>query len=293
MPSNSGAVPSRPGSNTDRHLRRTHTCAREPHKHTLRQRHTHRHTSTHSRTPASTHTHTRVCDAQIDALIDAAELPPSTAVPATLGVSPATSASGLGPTPATFAPGLGPYQICAGAWPTPATSAPGLGPPLPHLRLDFEQLMLMRLRLTAIGDGTGPLCGTGWHSQRACSALQAAERPSRRRSPDFISRYILLKRVYIDSSAGAEGLRRTGLSTPPREADRPRRLHWNGIVRRPCHIHAGTGLTPAKPAPGLGSLRPHLRRDSARSAHICAGTGLTPATSAPGPGRTAPRRSPC
>ena len=34
----------------------------------------------------------------------------------------------------------------------------------------------------------------------------------------------------------------------------------------------------------LGSLLPHLRRDWAHPCHICAGTGLTPATSAPGLG---------
>jgi hypothetical protein len=58
------------------------------------------------------------------------------------------------------------------------------------------------------------------------------------------------------------------------------------------HICAGTGLTPATSAPGLGSPPPHLRRDWTHSghictraglapAHICAGTSLTPATSAP------------
>jgi hypothetical protein len=53
------------------------------------------------------------------------------------------------------------------------------------------------------------------------------------------------------------------------------------------HICSGTGLTPATSAPGLGSPRPHLRRDWAHPSHICAGTGLTPATSAPGPGSAA------
>jgi hypothetical protein len=52
----------------------------------------------------------------------------------------------------------------------------------------------------------------------------------------------------------------------------------------PCHICAGTGLTPATSAPGLGSSLPHLRRDWAHSCHICTGTGLTPAASAPGLG---------
>ena len=40
----------------------------------------------------------------------------------------------------------------------------------------------------------------------------------------------------------------------------------------------------ATSAPGRGSTLPHLRRDGARPCHICAGTGLTPATSAPGLG---------
>ena len=60
----------------------------------------------------------------------------------------------------------------------------------------------------------------------------------------------------------------------------------------PSHICAGTGLTPATSAPGLGSPLPHLRRDRAshlhedcaRPAHICTGTGLGPAKSAPGLG---------
>jgi hypothetical protein len=35
------------------------------------------------------------------------------------------------------------------------------------------------------------------------------------------------------------------------------------------HICAGTGLTPATSAPGLGSPRPHLRRDCAHLSHVC------------------------
>ena len=52
------------------------------------------------------------------------------------------------------------------------------------------------------------------------------------------------------------------------------------------HFCIGTRATPATSAPGLGSPRPHLRRDWAHPCHICAGTGLTPATSAPGLGRS-------
>ena len=55
-------------------------------------------------------------------------------------------------------------------------------------------------------------------------------------------------------------------------------------VGHPAHICAGTGLTPPTSAPGLGSPRPHLRRDWAHPAHICAGTGPTRATSALEPG---------
>jgi hypothetical protein len=43
---------------------------------------------------------------------------------------------------------------------------------------------------------------------------------------------------------------------------------------RRCHICAGTGLSPATSAPGLGSLLRHLHRDWAHPCHICAGTGL-------------------
>ena len=55
-----------------------------------------------------------------------------------------------------------------------------------------------------------------------------------------------------------------------------------------CHICAGTGLTPATSAPGLGSPLPRLHRDWAHPAHIGTGTGLSPATSAPGPGSPRP-----
>ena len=50
------------------------------------------------------------------------------------------------------------------------------------------------------------------------------------------------------------------------------------------HPHARVGRTAATSAPGLGSPLPHLRRDWDRPCHICAGTGLTPATSALGLG---------
>ena len=46
----------------------------------------------------------------------------------------------------------------------------------------------------------------------------------------------------------------------------------------PCHICTGTGLTPARSAPGLNSPLPHLHRDWAHS----------PATSAPGLGSPLP-----
>ncbi len=41
---------------------------------------------------------------------------------------------------------------------------------------------------------------------------------------------------------------------------------------RAGHICAGTGLTAATSAPGLGSLPPHLRRDWAHCRHICVRT---------------------
>ena len=48
-----------------------------------------------------------------------------------------------------------------------------------------------------------------------------------------------------------------------------------------------THCSAATSAAGLGSPRPHLRRDWAHPGHICAGTGLTPPTSAPGQGSAA------
>ena len=50
----------------------------------------------------------------------------------------------------------------------------------------------------------------------------------------------------------------------------PRRCPRRRRVPSPAHICAGTGLTPATSAPGLGSPRPHLRQ-------VCAGTWPTPA----------------
>jgi hypothetical protein len=47
-------------------------------------------------------------------------------------------------------------------------------------------------------------------------------------------------------------------------------------------------VPPPSSAPGLGSPRPHLRRDWAHPARICAGTALTPPTSAPGLGSPRP-----
>jgi hypothetical protein len=43
---------------------------------------------------------------------------------------------------------------------------------------------------------------------------------------------------------------------------------------------------PSSPSGRLLPILPHLRRDWAHPCHICAGTGLTPATSAPGLGHT-------
>ena len=42
-----------------------------------------------------------------------------------------------------------------------------------------------------------------------------------------------------------------------------------------AHICAGTGLTPATSALGLGSPLPHLQRDWAHPCHICNGPELT------------------
>jgi hypothetical protein len=64
-------------------------------------------------------------------------------------------------------------------------------------------------------------------------------------------------------------------------------LHmWTVRDRR--HICAGTGLTPATSAPGLGSPLPHLHRDWAHPCHISTGTRPIPATSALGLGPSLP-----
>ena len=62
------------------------------------------------------------------------------------------------------------------------------------------------------------------------------------------------------------------------------RLHRDCQCAHPGHVCAGTGLTPATSAPGLGSPPPHRHRDWASPRHVCTGTGLTLATSAPGLG---------
>jgi hypothetical protein len=70
---------------------------------------------------------------------------------------------------------------------------------------------------------------------------------------------------------------------PPAAASAPRQgrllpasAHPSPHLRRdwahPCHICAGTRLTRATSAPGLGSPRPHLPQDWADPRHICAGT---------------------
>ena len=79
---------------------------------------------------------------------------------------------------------------------------------------------------------------------------------------------------------------------PHLHRDRARPLpHLHRDWARPCHICAGTGLTRATSAPGLGSALPHLHCDSAQPCHICTGTGLcalSPAASAPGLGSAQP-----
>ncbi len=69
---------------------------------------------------------------------------------------------------------------------------------------------------------------------------------------------------------------------------RARTLAHGPLPSTPSYTCIGTGLTPATPAPGLGSPLPHLHRDWAHPSHICAGTGLPPATSAPGLGSPLP-----
>ena len=57
---------------------------------------------------------------------------------------------------------------------------------------------------------------------------------------------------------------------------------------RSAAVPQGLGHVLPHSAPGPGSLLSQLRRDCAHPCHICAGTGLTPATSAPGPGSLLP-----
>ena len=57
---------------------------------------------------------------------------------------------------------------------------------------------------------------------------------------------------------------------------------------RSAAVPQGLGQVLPHSAPGPGSLLSQLRRDCAHPCHICAGTGLTPATSAPGLGSPLP-----
>ena len=68
-------------------------------------------------------------------------------------------------------------------------------------------------------------------------------------------------------------------SQPPKHA--PHAVRAGPVPQRrraAAHICAGTGLTPATFAPGLGSLLIHLHWDLAHPAHICTETGLIPPT---------------
>ncbi len=62
-------------------------------------------------------------------------------------------------------------------------------------------------------------------------------------------------------------------------------LHCSRVFpRTAAHTAGRRARCDPTSAPRLGSPLPHLRRDWAHPCHICAGTGLTPATSAPGLG---------
>jgi hypothetical protein len=61
-------------------------------------------------------------------------------------------------------------------------------------------------------------------------------------------------------------------------------LRTHRPVRRSVEGGCPMHCTPPTSAPGLGSPRPHRRRDWAHPTHICAGTGFAPPTSASGLG---------
>jgi hypothetical protein len=101
---------------------------------------------------------------------------------------------------------------------------------------------------------------------------------SRARLPRTVKYY-----VRVDMTAAMPAKECCGGGPRSSTTDTEPRREWPFVsapAQPPGACMAGTGLTPPTSAPGLGSPRPHLRRDWAHPAHICAGTGLTPPTSA-------------
>ena len=86
--------------------------------------------------------------------------------------------------------------------------------------------------------------------------------------------------------AAAKGARNDGNETSrTRGPESMSRVEVGGETTNahtPCHICAGTRLSPATSAPGPGPPLPHRRRD--HPSHICTGTGLAPPTSSLGLG---------
>jgi hypothetical protein len=154
------------------------------------------------------------------------------------------------------ATGLMPCQICTATRPSPATSAVGLGL-IPATSVLGQSSILPHLHR----DGAHPshICtGTGLVLCHICAWTWPSPPPT---------------------SASGLGSR---LATSDQDwAPTLPHMHRSGLPS--CRICAGLGLTPPTSAPGLGSPRPHLRRDWAHPrpklrgdwAHpsqICAGT---------------------
>jgi hypothetical protein len=83
-------------------------------------------------------------------------------------------------------------------------------------------------------------------------------------------------RVLARDRCGVRGrcVSRTGVRGQPLQATVPPQPRRCGRGATAAHICAGTALAPPTSAPGLGSPRPHLRRDWAHPSHICTETCL-------------------
>jgi hypothetical protein len=187
-------------------------------------------------------------------------------------------------------------HICIGAASCRATSAPATGPPPRHVCTGTGRSPAIPApglrRDCHICTGTVYVTITchvcAWtilaagHICAGTALIPAMSAPGLRSIP-ATSAPGLFSLLYVDFTHPLPHLRRDcAQSLPHLHQDYSRCYMWT--ILTPCHICAGTALSPATSAPGLFSLLhvdythplPHLRRDRAQPSHICPRTGLSP-----------------